>query len=390
MNRIILIGNGFDLAHDLETSYQNFIDWLWKDLATNIKKIKDGKFEDGIFLAKGVIGCSKEGYTDLQNLELNITNNYVKVTPINSFYEILKAKISLQNWVDIEEEYYQQIKNILRNDSKEYKNDKGGKTAIEKLNGDFEIIKQKLEDYLSHIVSKGTLSEIRSMHGIFCDSFKHQDFPNNKKILLYNILKNSKDNYYCDASLKNIFPPNILVVNFNYTKTDSIYCNYVKTLNPPNFPSFNIKSINIHGELKSEENPIVFGYGDELADEYKELEKTQNKEYFKNIKSIKYLKTNNYRELLNFADSDYFQVYTLGHSCGNSDRTLLNTLFEHDNCVSIKPFFHKKEEDGKEINDYEEIVINISRNFPNKKALLRERVVNKTNCFSLPQIIEQC
>jgi hypothetical protein len=263
---------------------------------------------------------------------------------------------------------------------------------------------------------------------IFCDSFKHKDFPNNKKFLLYNILKNSENNFYkydeaeferyyehylenerskgcvtpqthdnmvasviatdwfCDAFLKNIFPPNILVINFNYTKTDSTYCNYVKTMNSPNFPSFYIKSINIHGELKNEENPIIFGYGDELADEYKELEKTQNKEYFKNIKSIKYLQTNNYRQLMNFADSDFFQIYTLGHSCGNSDRTLLNKLFTHNNCVSIKPFYHEKEEEGKKINDYEEIVINISRNFPNEKALLRERVVNKTFCQALPQI----
>ena len=30
MNRIILIGNGFDLAHGLPTSYGNFIDWYWE------------------------------------------------------------------------------------------------------------------------------------------------------------------------------------------------------------------------------------------------------------------------------------------------------------------------------------------------------------------------
>ena len=28
MNRIILIGNGFDLAHGLKTSYKNFLDAL--------------------------------------------------------------------------------------------------------------------------------------------------------------------------------------------------------------------------------------------------------------------------------------------------------------------------------------------------------------------------
>jgi hypothetical protein len=31
MNRIILIGNGFDLAHELKTSYKDFIDDYWKD-----------------------------------------------------------------------------------------------------------------------------------------------------------------------------------------------------------------------------------------------------------------------------------------------------------------------------------------------------------------------
>ena len=32
----------------------------------------------------------------------------------------------------------------------------------------------------------------------------------------------------------------------------------------------------------------------------------------------------------------------MGHSCGTSDRTMLNTLFEHRNCVSIKPFYYEK------------------------------------------------
>ena len=29
MNRLVLIGNGFDLAHGLKTSYADFIDWYW-------------------------------------------------------------------------------------------------------------------------------------------------------------------------------------------------------------------------------------------------------------------------------------------------------------------------------------------------------------------------
>lgn len=33
MNRIILIGNGFDLAHNLPTKYEDFIKWYWGKIA---------------------------------------------------------------------------------------------------------------------------------------------------------------------------------------------------------------------------------------------------------------------------------------------------------------------------------------------------------------------
>ena len=30
MNRIVIIGNGFDLAHGLPTRYEDFINWYWE------------------------------------------------------------------------------------------------------------------------------------------------------------------------------------------------------------------------------------------------------------------------------------------------------------------------------------------------------------------------
>ena len=36
MNRIVLIGNGFDMAHGLKTSYQSFIDNIWNDIISSI------------------------------------------------------------------------------------------------------------------------------------------------------------------------------------------------------------------------------------------------------------------------------------------------------------------------------------------------------------------
>jgi len=142
---------------------------------------------------------------------------------------------------------------------------------------------------------------------------------------------------------------------------------------------FVLLDIHIHGELNNTNNPLIFGYGDELEENYSKLENMQDNAYLENIKSVKYLETNNYKQLLNFINSDKYQVIILGHSCGNSDRTLLNTLFEHENCVSIKPYYYRyKDKETGEIKDnYSDIVRNISRSFKDKKSM-RDKVVNKT------------
>jgi hypothetical protein len=167
-------------------------------------------------------------------------------------------------------------------------------------------------------------------------------------------------NYSTDTS--------ILFLNFNYTNTDRQYIDYFS-----HFYQNGIESVHIHGELNNSNNPIIFGYGDEIDDNYKLIEKKNDNRYLENVKSIKYLETDKYKELLNFINSEKYQIFIMGHSCGISDRTLLNTLFEHENSLSIKIFYYKKE-DG--IDDYSDKVRNISRNFTNK-ALMRERVVNK-------------
>ena len=134
----------------------------------------------------------------------------------------------------------------------------------------------------------------------------------------------------------------------------------------------------IHGELEHPEH-IIFGYGDELDKDYQDILDKQDNELLKNVKSVKYLETKNYHKMLDFLMAAPFQVLIMGHSCGNSDRTLLNTVFEHENCVSIKPFYHKWE-DGSD--NYLELVQNISRNFTNMR-LFRDRVVNKEQCKTM-------
>jgi hypothetical protein len=65
--------------------------------------------------------------------------------------------------------------------------------------------------------------------------------------------------------------------------------------------------------------------------------KNDNK-YLENIKSFKYFETNNYKRLLSFINSREYEIFIMGHSCGISDRVLLNTLFEHKNCSFINVY----------------------------------------------------
>lgn len=430
MNRIILIGNGFDLAHDLKTSYKNFIDDYWKNVIDELKKQAEtfkNSTSNHDFITKQFSVYAGKSFIDeiiknqinydfiKDNLENSIRNFVTNKNKIgsynfkNNFLQRISYKNSLKNWVDIEEEYYSCLKEILKNEKLE---------EIEKLNEDFKEIQDLLVEYLKKIdISKINFDFERFLGEKIFEKINLSDLNNNSikelstKVsdILYNrktsnlIVKNQIDiqslklgSESIEVKIKKneieIFSKNICFLTFNYTNTHRHYDSIVnKVYKEKNIESFEIK---IHGDLNSLEqhpmpvgvsysseqkyNPIIFGYGDELDEKYKEIEKLNNNRFLENIKSIKYSETDNYKKLLEFIESDTYQVYIFGHSCGTSDRTLLNTLFEHDNCVSIKPFYYINKERK---DNYSDLVRNISRNF-NDKTKMRSRVVNKTYCKS--------
>lgn len=409
MNRIILIGNGFDLAHGLETSYSHFIDDFWEDKIKEVQKTQiKSKYEDEYISINKVPINWIPGYKYedfLQSLEYTIS----KINFNNKFLEIINAQKVGQNWVDIENEYYRLLKINL--------NDKYNGYNISDLNYDFNLIKNALEEYLKRIeddYKKKRNNNIltKTIGRKIYSNFKLKDFTENsineitehefkkiKEIIdnkkrklelssteedLYNkfkyydtfkeyrslLLSEDAENYF------KFQPEQTLFLSFNYTNTEVLYINPAE---------FNIndriqKVIHIHGTInKDDKNPIIFGFGDEIDDDYKAIENLNDNEYLENIKSIKYLETDNYKQLLEFINADDYQIFIFGHSCGISDRTLLNTLFEHENCVSIKPFYHKKSSTE---DNYSDIVRNISRNF-NNKSVMRDKVVNKNFCEPL-------
>lgn len=405
MNRIVLIGNGFDLAHGLKTKYEHFIDWYWKDWGERLLHGPNKTETDGLcsFKLKESVKLANWAYVwefhyqrrhPLIPCDLNDVINIAKEDNdlcdywISPFLQQICKSIETKKWVDIENEYYDLLAKCALK--------KRAETTVEELNQHLRTLQDKLVQYLSLVNQTNT-----EIHESIWNKIYSPINPNDISIEKFSQLKEYIDwcvkqdntywvskmqryeegfdsdyvnsykehyneNYYLDNPRPFMLPDYIMILSFNYTKTAHLYHNQNFFLNY------------IHGELDNPQN-IIFGYGDEMDKDYQSLKNLNDNGCLRNLKTIKYLETDNYRNALAFMNSAPFQVYIMGHSCGNSDRTLLNTLFEHKNCISIKPYYYIKE-DGSD--NYLDIIQNISRNFTDMK-LMRDRVVNKTYCEPL-------
>lgn len=412
MNRIIIAGNGFDLAHDLKTKYEDFINWYWENTFKKLQECFKLVFNDGLCR----IELERTGYplynyfritllpSEIYKYLVSLRERYngIRILEVSPFLSRISQSIETKGWVDIEADYYAML--VER---------KGKKDELERLNKDFAVIEGLLIEYLNKIQQKEVNEELINddIKRHILAPFKQEEvavssdkvwkqfidirtsFTSDEwsrlaedyfgsgfeNLFLYEVNKyNDKIKKYGLDSIEEInknvlLPDRIMLLNFNYTTTADSYM--------PGSSRFIVN--HIHGELDPQKlNNVIFGYGDESDDEYENLKKMNDNEYLRHIKTSRYLETTKYRDLLSFIESGPFQVVIMGHSCGLSDRTMLNTLFEHENCVSIKPYYYINEQ-GKD--NYLDIVQNISRNFTNPQ-LMRDRVVNKAFCEPLPQL----
>lgn len=116
-NRLVLIGNGFDLAHGLKTSYKDFIDWYmckaFQQFCTN------GHFTDALLTMQRQYAGT---YTTYHKAPANFTevinciecNDHQFLKYNSHFYQQVLDLFSNGNWVDIEYQYFQKLKAIFR------------------------------------------------------------------------------------------------------------------------------------------------------------------------------------------------------------------------------------------------------------------------------------
>lgn len=319
MKNLVIIGNGFDLAHELRTSYQHYVEFvidsknktpnLFNDL---LKANSQNKFPSLIELKNMV--TSKTG---------QIPNSH------RSYFENMFFRHAFEdmvtNWCDMERLYYEKLISISKNETNIWSKPKA-------FHKDFDQIKSSLELYLENEQSR------------FKETTVYRDF--------FNRLQQTENN---------------LILNFNYTSTVSKY----------NINHKRIPIIHIHGELKKHENPIIFGYAANDK-ESRELINIGDPDYMRNIKKHCYKRTSNEKRLIAYLEENHdIDVIVLGHSCGSSDKLILNQIFNHKNTRSINVFYYNSYE------SFYQTQVNIDRIMDNDENF--KKLVDFQSSIRMPQ-----
>ena len=325
-NRIILIGNGFDKSLLMPTSYSQFLDWAVREAIKILLDTKpDTRSQHQKFSVKSelfeVISNQASLFWGHKIIEgelsyLEIMEGISKysrqhlfafsIEPNHAFMNRLLQSYKTDRWVDIEELYFKYLTNTVEG-------------QINVFNEYFEMIKVKLSEYLATIQYDHLNYEILA-------KYRRHFFGNT---LSYNP---SIQNY--EETTRD--PGWYYFVNFNYTPFLSKLLEY-----SPADLSNQITINPIHGIIDGE---LIFGYGNETANEYLELEKMGD-EFLENIKSTRYFSGTYYRDLEVFINAPY-EVYIYGLSCGPSDDVLLKTILQKPNCKQIRIFYKQGSEMG--------------------------------------------
>ncbi len=333
MNRIIIIGNGFDLSHDLKTSYGDFALHHIK-LAYHKLVDKNSSGSKLFSLQRGDSFYDHEEVKDIDTYRSMVKNGSIIVLKPNQtgnnvnnrlFSDSLDFLID-QRWVDFEISFYQSLTEVLDKPNLYIKNgrlNRDGLSYVAERNRQLEEIKVELEKYIvTQVINKTEVVQFDSYMNLFYERlFHHSTDPK--------------------------YPQQTCFLNFNYTNTLERYTSKVY-VQEAKIETKKIDVINIHGTAGDVNNPINFGYGAELDGRFKELRNLHENSILKFVKSYDYHLNSDYQKLLKYLKTDY-EVYIFGHSCGQSDGTILHQLLDNPRCKRIKIFPFKSSENFRTI-----------------------------------------
>ena len=363
MHRLVLIGNGFDLAHQLPTSYREFFEYLTEEI---LKDSYGSAFFAGISDFFYRINNEKKS-EEIIGIKRN-PNGKISLAgkPNSRFLNKVFTDYGNSIWSDLENEYFDAVDTIIQKFKQARaryigKPPRGTYDGVVKdilqVNEELASLKDELVRYLikiegdrSHEFRKESIQEI---------------FTNRQPPIL---------------SGQGISFNSTTYLNFNYTSSlliklvDSaqtfVESQYIQEIARIRIRDYESKIIPIHG-LLSESDKVIFGYGDESSESYKFLEELGDKRVLSNFKTWLYVRSSNYHKLLNtLADNEAIYVQVIGHSCSLCDKALLRTIFRHESVKHIELCFHG---DGTE--EFDNKFYNVMR-IMDDNVMLREKVVS--------------
>lgn len=326
MNRLVIVGNGFDLAFRYKTSVEDFLTWL---LRNEISRLLTGSLNESPFIRRKLNVIPGHGEIErLQSLPLTLLTEFYMKSNFewtSKFVEGLVRNGVNKGWFEIEASYYKALQNLIAPAGAV------DEVGLKKLNSEMNELVIKLKEYLL------TQNEQRQLE------------PVQVEFLIR--LAEIKD----ISGFKITDLDRIIFVNFNYTDILHYSVSQVKLSRYPEI-------IHVHGRLNgNEDESILVGYGDDLDSNFSKIQNSNNVEVAKFIKSFHYERNAAYSKLIDICEADEFTIYIVGHSCGTTDKTLLKSLVEHRNCKKIK-LFHKGNYD-----DFFKRNVALSRYFENKQ-----------------------
>ena len=380
--KILLIGNGFDLAHGLPTSYKDFLDFckMVRELYTypiidneyNQKKLIDWNTDKTI--KSKLLECYEnrkncfEDKITTQCKELDELYDCIKENVwINYFLE--REKSIGENWIDFESEIsnvvqaIETLKGYIERDEDVLKiKDTKQQTIIYFL----KIAKKSLQDVFNLKRIDGFIEDIsieldkliRSLEIYICEFVNEID-----------IIKENDD-------IKTITPDYVL--SFNYSNTyERIYGQ-----------SKEVTYDYIHGKADIENNVdtcnLVLGIDEYLEDDkndklefiafrkfYQRIYKSTDSTYMKWVEQIKKYPEVNHN------------LFIFGHSLDKTDRDILKLLICNDNVTTKIYYYRKNKNDKKELG---KLIKNLVRIMGQDELISRTMGEHKTIEF-IPQTV---
>lgn len=380
--KILLIGNGFDLAHGLPTSYKDFLDFckMVRELYTypiidneyNQKKLIDWNTDKTI--KSKLLECYEnrkncfEDKITTQCKELDELYDCIKENVwINYFLE--QEKSIGENWIDFESEIsnvvqaIETLKGYIERDDDVLKiKDAKQQTIIYFL----KIAKKSLQDVFNLKRIDGFIEDIsieldkliRSLEIYICEFVNEID-----------IIKENDD-------IKTITPDYVL--SFNYSNTyERIYGQ-----------SKEVTYDYIHGKADIKNNVdtcnLVLGIDEYLEDDkndklefiafkkfYQRIYKSTDSTYMKWVEQIKKYPEVNHN------------LFIFGHSLDKTDRDILKLLICNDNVTTKIYYYRKNKNDKKELG---KLIKNLVRIMGQDELISRTMGEHKTIEF-IPQTV---